>query len=389
MQRIGAPAGARVAGETFLHSMAQGGRAPGRGRRVVVVGGGIAGCAAAYYLARAGASVTVVERDAIASHASGANAGNLNPLYRTPPALVPQALAALAQHLELERELGRLGCERYALQPAPRVHLATGATDRPHLEEIAQAFARVPGFHATRLGRAELLRLEPRLGSDVAFGVAVTGNFAVDSGALTRALADGACRLGGNLLTGAADGLTSTGGRVTGVRLGERVVPCDAAVFATGPWVSQVQSWLGVEIPVEPLKGELLLVRLDGGAPATDFHLGSAAVYRRGRDEVWIGGTAQRCGFEAAPTADARAALLEAAQGIMPTLRAAQVLRHVAALRPVTPAGLPIAERAAGWENAYIANGGGMKGVLFAATMASALCGLVLGRDGHPMSPAR
>ena len=92
-------------------------------RRVVVVGGGIVGCATAYLLARAGATVTLIERDGIGAHASGCNAGNLNPLYRTPPTLVRFALEALALHREIFAELSLFGCAQYSLRPVRRVHL--------------------------------------------------------------------------------------------------------------------------------------------------------------------------------------------------------------------------------------------------------------------------
>jgi glycine/D-amino acid oxidase-like deaminating enzyme len=60
---------------------------------VVIIGGGVAGCATAYYLAKAGVKATIIERNGIASQASGFNAGGLNPLQG---AGIPGPLAALA-----------------------------------------------------------------------------------------------------------------------------------------------------------------------------------------------------------------------------------------------------------------------------------------------------
>ena len=57
---------------------------------VVVVGGGIIGCAVAFALARSGLRITLVEPDPFGAHASGNNPGNLNPFLNTPPALVPR-----------------------------------------------------------------------------------------------------------------------------------------------------------------------------------------------------------------------------------------------------------------------------------------------------------
>ena len=70
---------------------------------VVIIGGGVTGCAAAYYLSERGVSCTIVESTDIASHASGYAAGGLNPLegYEIPGLLSEFAMKAYLMHLEL------------------------------------------------------------------------------------------------------------------------------------------------------------------------------------------------------------------------------------------------------------------------------------------------
>src|SRR5215469_12995038 len=99
-------------------------------RRVAVVGGGIVGCAIAYRLTRAGFGVILLERDAIAAHASGRNAGNVNPLHGTPRSLVPFALEAFRLHREIRRELVRLGYPNAEAFSVKRVHLGYEEGDR-------------------------------------------------------------------------------------------------------------------------------------------------------------------------------------------------------------------------------------------------------------------
>jgi glycine/D-amino acid oxidase-like deaminating enzyme len=362
------------------------------GRRVVVVGGGVVGCAVGYFLARAGLGVTLVERDAIAAHASGRNAGNLNPLHRTPKQDLALALEALTLHREIAVELTEIGCGGYVLTPTLRVHLGCGEADRAELVATAALFSATAGFSASWLNRAELLAIDQRLAPAVAFGVVTTGNLTVDAGDLTRSLAAAMRRLNGQVIKGTVSGIMAASGRVTGVRIGDHVLPCDEVVFATGPWVADVEAWLGVNLGIEPVKGEMLLVRLPGGAPTHDFHLAEAALYRRGHDEVWIGGTTERRGFDVAPSDQARRDLLQGAARIMPQVIDAEVLDHVAALRPMAGSGSPITARASGWANAYFANGGGAKGVLFSVTIARTVRDMLispLGGDEVPPAEAK
>jgi len=348
-------------------------------RRVIVVGGGIVGCATAYVLARAGANVTLIERDRVGAHASGYNAGNLNPLYRTPPALVPFALEAFALHRAIFDELTLLGCAKYSLLPVGRVHLGHDEADRQELEETAALFASTPNFSSTWLDGDDLRRIEPRLDRGFDFGVMTSGTLSVDGGDLTRSMAEGAVRLNASILREAVSGVVTSCGRVTGVRIGPEIVPCDDVVFATGPWIAGMKSWLGVDIAVEPAKGELLVLGLPGGAPSHDFTWRSAALYRRRGDQMWVGGSMERRGFDSAPSAGVKTLLMDGASRIMPAIRRAALLGHVAALRPMTASDTPITEMAEGWENVYIANGGGTKGLLLSVGMAKSICEMLLG----------
>ena len=348
-------------------------------RRVVVVGGGIVGCATAYLLARAGATVTLIERDGIGAHASGHNAGNLNPLYRTPPTLVRFALEALELHRKIFAELSLFGCAQYSLRPVRRVHLGREEADRRELEQTAALFADTPTFPSTWLDRDDLHRIESRLDRSFDFGVMTSGGLSVDGADLTRSIAEGAVRFNAAILRGEVSGVVTSGAKVTGLRTGGGILPCDDVVFATGPWIAGVKSWLGIDVAVEPVKGALLILQLPDGAPSHDVIFGSTALYRRRRDQVWVGGSLDKRGLDSAPSGEAKERLLDGASRIMPAIRQAALLGHVAALRPMTASDTPIAQLAEGWENVYIANGGGTKGVLLSVGIANKLCELLLG----------
>jgi len=344
----------------------------------------VVGCAAAFELARAGYDVTLLERDAIAAHASGKSAGNLNPLIGTSPPQLRFAREAFALHREIAAALQAAGCGDYGLAPVKRVHLGREAADRPELEQLAAACNAGNGFSSHWLDRAALQRIEPRLAQDIAFGVLTEGSFSVSSADFTRALARGAARHGAKLVIALVTGIVTRNDRAVIVETNSGAIACDELVLATGPWVAATRDWLGIEIAVAPVKGQMLRLLLPGGAPEYDFTWQSTSLYKRQAEEVWAGGTLEHCGFDTTATAEARTALLDRAARIMPMVAQAQVLEHTAALRPMSVAGGVLAGAAPGWKNVYLANGGGAKGVLLSVAIARQLRNLLHAGPGEP-----
>ncbi len=357
--------------------------APPRPQSVVVVGGGVFGCAIAYQLAKRAIKTTLIERDAFGTHASGNNPGNLNPVHASPAALVGFALQSFALHQRLAGELAELGCTGYALQPVRRILLAFDDADRRALAHAAGMFQTsghaMQQFSTEWLERDELLRREARLSAAVCGGLLLDGNMSVDSAAYTNALAEGAARRGARLLRSDVVGLIRRHGRVVGVRTAHGNVACDALVLATGPWGEPTRQWTGFDARIAPVKGEMLRLQIDGAPLEYDFTRGMTSLYRRGADQCWVGVTKQAAGFDVSPTLQAREHLLETAAQMMPALRQATVLAHVAALRPMGAHGLPVIGPLPGCENVWLANGGGIKGVLLSAGVGLAIAQMVCG----------
>ena len=213
------------------------------------------------------------------------------------------------------------------------------------------------------------------------------GNKSVNAHALTCALADGAARLGAKSVRANVCELKTESKFVTAVQTDDQEIPCDAVVLATGAWVAEIQKWLGVSLPVKPVKGQLLRMKLPGEGLHYDLTCGVAGLYRRNQNEVWVGGTQEHAGFDETPTDEMREFLLKEAVRIMPEMARAELLEHTATLRPVTPSGFPIAGQSPGWNNVFIANGGGNKGVLLCTGIAQAIHDLVLtGRTAMPLN---
>lgn len=343
---------------------------------VVIIGGGAVGCAVAYYLSQAGITATLVERERIGGQASGYSAGGLNPLQGLPPVLQPLAMAAFHLHLDLWQALPQLTSPEGRGSRITVVKVAMEEREIPALQAEMAPFTCTPGFHGQWLDRDTLRQEEPRLSAGVLGGIAVSGNGIVDSYQYTAILAAAAQQAGATVRTGTVRGLQQTQGRVTGVQVDDTVLPCDAVVVATGPWVQAVETWLGLLVPVTPLKGEILRLQLDGPPLAQEYASAEVHLFLRG-DQVWCGATEEARGFDQAPSDTARRDLLARGVRLFPAIANATLVQHTACLRPVATDGLPILGQAPGWDNVYLATGGGKKGILLSPAMGKAIADLL------------
>jgi glycine oxidase len=352
----------------------------------IVVGGGITGAFTAYLLARRGAAVTVLERGPGDAQASANNPGGLNPLYGAgiPGPLGPLALAAFALHLDHRDEIARASGADFDFHHKRRLNLARDADDVRALERMHDAYAATDGFSARWVEADELRTIEPRLDAGIIRGLWAEGDATVDSAVYTQAVLTTAVHHGAAVVAAAAEGLDVEGDRVVGVRAEGDVLPCSGVVVATGPW-TDAAAWLGVPLPLEPVKGDLLLLEAEGGGVSTDFAWRDVMLYQTANEQVWLGGTEEHVGFDVRLSDAGRASLLERVAGVVPAMATARVVRQTTGLRPVTPDGQPIVGRAAGWTNAWLALGGGRKGMLLSAAMAAATTELVL--DGTTALP--
>ena len=362
---------------------------------VVVIGGGAAGCAAAFCLAEAGIRTTIVEREGVASYASGYSAGGLNPLQGAgiPGPLAPMAWQSFRMHLELWERLEEVSGVDFHARRINSVDAAFDDSEFAGLEETRALFEAADGFSAQWADASELLRDEPRLAGDVLGGLRLFGNAALDSRLFTQALRRAAESLGATVRRAGVTALQARGGSVEGVELDGGQIACDAVVVATGPWSGDAERWLGVPIPVEPLKGEILRLRPPGGHLSHDWAGAGVSLYARAGGLAWVGATEQRKGWDVRPSEWARRKLSSGAARLMPSFADAELALHTACLRPVTPDWLPILGRAPGWDNAYLATGAGKKGILLAPAMGGAVANLVAGGrpslDLSPFAPER
>ena len=356
---------------------------------VVVIGGGVAGCATAYYLSAAGVRVTLVEREGIGTQASGWSAGGLNPLHGIERPILPLAMESFRLHLALWPELERVTGQALRARRISMAYVASDDAAVSELLELRDVFedARDDGFSAQWLETAEFRTFEPRVSPRIAGALLTDGNAILDSHRLTVLLAEAAQKQGATVQAGTVTGIQQSDRRVTGVEVDGAVIPCDTAVVALGPWTGAAEGWLGVPLPVEPLKGEILRMTQSGPPLTSDVVAPGISLFGREDGQIWLASTQQRVGFDREPSEWAYRTLYDAAVHLMPSIAEASLLQQTVCLRPVTPDDLPLVGKVPGREGAYVATGGGTKGILLAPAMGRAVADLVL--TGQTALPAQ
>ena len=346
---------------------------------VAIIGGGAAGCAVAYYLGEAGITSTIIEREGVGSQASGYAAGGLNPLTGTgiPGPLADFAWESFQLHMGLHPKLKALTEIDYQLREVSEVMLTFDHSAVSELEEIADRFTATDGFSASLADGTRVGQLDSRITGKFAGAVFKTGNYALDSQSFTVALSAAAQASGATLRPGTVRGLERRGYHVTRVLLEDGELDCGQVVLAMGPWSRAAESWLDTYIPVDPLKGEILRMRLPGEPLPHDVSGGGASIYSKPDGLAWCGTTEDWRGFDRQPLPETRDRILAGVKRILPSITDATVEMHTACLRPVTPDWLPIIGRVQGYENTWLATGAGKKGILLAPGFGKSVADLI------------
>ena len=365
------------------------------GYDVVVVGGGLVGTSLAYELACRGAAVALLDR-ADPGRASDAGAGILSPetTWRTDAVWFPFAAEAGAHYPGLVERLAGDGAPDpgYARTGLLSVSLSEG--DEPWFENLARhALERAPDDVAEVPVTEARARL-PVLGHlrRALFNRAAAR---IDGRALTASLRHGCGARGVEVLAAGALGLDTSGDRATGVRTAEGAVAADAVVVAAGAWTPAVAEWLSVSLPVRPVKGQIVHLRVDdpardpGNWPIAQPVLGHYLVPWPDR-RVACGGTFEdRQAFDPRPTAAGTHELLRECLKLAPGLAEAALIEVRVGFRPCTPDDLPLLGPVPGWRNVHVDTGHGAEGLLAGPYSGAVVAAEVLGDERSLTAAAR
>jgi D-amino-acid dehydrogenase len=357
------------------------------GADVVVVGGGLVGASLAYELVAAGASTILIDRHD-PGRATDAGAGILSPETRQDPDpdLFAVGMAAARHYQSLTARLYEDGATDVGFAVTGSMLVAERPGDDAVMDEAVQlSIGRNPGLVA-EIDPAEAARHFPLL-APVRRALFNPAGRRVDGRVLTAALRRAASRQGLRVVDGVATGMS--GGRALGsvsaVVTSEGTVPAGAVAIAGGAWSAEFDRVLGVEIPVTPLKGQIVHLALPGTdsrhwpivQPVLGFYL---VPWPDGR--VACGGTMEAAeGFDDRPTAHGVHQLLRECLRTAPGLSAATVVETRVGSRPATPDDRPILGPVPGWTNAFVATGHGAEGLLLGPYSALLVARTILGLD--------
>lgn len=361
---------------------------------VIIVGAGVVGCAAANALASAGLRPLVVERDAIASHASGFAFGELLPWWGpgVPGPLFPLARECMALHRDLNPALKEeTGIDTgFGMRSALSIAFDQGALRLLHTRGGWLAEENVA---ARRLSAEEVRRIEPRISPEVAGGLYVDEVGILESYKLVLALAEAAERRGATIRHGNVNGIEWQGERAVAVRLDSGRIGCGHLVLAAGPWTRTFGKWLGTPVPVRPQRGQILRLELSEKPVLTYLAWDNCYATTKEDGLLWAGSTEEEVGFDERLTPEGRDFILKGLVRALPAALEARVVNHTACLRPISADGLPILGLIPGTSNVYAATGTGRNGLLLAPGIGLALAQLITQRGATlpiaPFSPAR
>ena len=351
------------------------------GRRdVIVVGGGIIGCLTAYLLSREGLKVTIVEADAVASHASGFAFGGLGPLEGAgiPDPLLGFSVWCLERHASLSPELEEASGVDTQFHLRDRLILAFDDSEALRYKEEIKWQKDVKGFHVEWLDQADVLKVEPRANPACLGASYAQGTGAIEAYRYNLAAAQAAEKFGAEILLRRVTGLISQGGRCSGVTLETGQLEAGAVVLAVGPWSQQASSWCGVELPVTPLKGQVIRLQLTTDPMRASLNYAGSYAASKPDGLIWAGTTEEEAGFDVGITTAARDKIMGDLLKMAPSLADAELVQQTACLRPISADGLPIVGKVPGWENLYVGTGSGRKGILWSTGMCHGLADLIV-----------
>jgi sarcosine oxidase subunit beta len=332
------------------------------GAEVVVIGGGIIGASIAYFSAKQGCKVTVLERQSLSSGASGACDGTLFLQTKNPGPHLELAMRSLALYRALKDELD-LDIEYAPMGGMCLIEDEAQAELMRHTLELQHS----SGLAVELLNIREARKLEPLLGEHLWGATYCAADAQVNPLLVTRAFSRAAARLGASVRLGVqVTDFVWENGRVRGVQTDQGPVYSDFVVNAAAVWAPALTAKYGYEPPIIPRRGQILVT--EQLPPGTIRHLLLCACYLTAKHHpellnmkerqhrlgvgliveqtasggLLLGSTREFVGFDRQTTLAGMEAVAAHICQDMPALRRVNVIRAFAGLRPRTPDGMPI-----------------------------------------------
>ncbi len=348
-------------------------------KQVVIVGGGVIGLLTAFNLAGEVDQVVVCDKGGLGGESSWAGGGIVSPLY---PWRYSPAVTALAHW-----------SQDFYPQLGDRLHAATGIDPQVHVtglywldlddEAEALAWAGREGRPLSKVAVAEAYSAVPVLGPGFASAVYMAGVANVRNPRLLKSLKAALQKLPNVILKEhcPVTGFIREGERIAGVETVEGVIAADEVVLTAGAWSGDLLRPLGFELPVVPVKGQMILFKCaEDFLPSMVLAKGRYAIPRRD-GHILVGSTLEHAGYDKTPTDEALDSLRASAIELVPALAGAELAGHWAGLRPGSPEGVPYIGRVPGCEGLWLNCGHYRNGLVLAPASCQLFSDLLAGRE--------
>lgn len=376
---------------------------------VIVIGAGAVGSASAYFLARAGKRVTVLEKKDSCMGTGGATGGLLSWFTKKPGyhldlflrsrRLFPMLAEELEGDIGLQYDVGTLQIIENDLE----------------LELVKQSMLRedIPeGFHLEMLNHQQLHEIEPYMADNLTNALLIPESGYIDVFKYIYALVANAKRLGAEFCNETeVTGFIREGNRVIGVHTNRGDYYADTVVNCCGTWGGQIASMLGYDtLPIKPRRGQIVAMEPCGprvmhmitssSYQTVKFHpelITDETIKRTGytfaleqsdAGTILINGTREFADFDKGISFDGIRLMIQGAAKIYPCLKDMKIMRMFAGLRPYTPDGLPIVGQLGDLEGFIMACGHEGDGIALSPITGSIVADLVCnGEASFDISP--
>ncbi|MBU0465809.1 MAG: FAD-binding oxidoreductase [Proteobacteria bacterium] len=318
---------------------------------VLVIGAGVRGLSIAYSLAKAGVDVMVIEKRFVAAGASGLNMGLVNISGKAPEHYTLLSLMSANMYPNFIEELGAdIEYERNGSFPG----IAKNPEDWERLNQVVTERNQVADINMRMMDINEMRELEPDFSPQLLGGAYCPVDGGVNALKLTRALARAGLEKGVSIKSKCEVlDIRVSSNRIESVVTSLGNIGTHVVVNAAGIHVPAIAKMIGVEVPIFPERGQLIITEA-----LPKFLSRAVESYKQFADgQVLIGYANERVGENTWVTTEMISRFAKEVIQVFPILKQAKAIRCAAALRPMTPDRLPIFEKVADISDFYIAVG--------------------------------
>ena len=371
----------------------------------VVIGGGLIGTASAYYLAKMGLSVELVEKKDIASETSSGCADSLALQTKAPGPKLTLARESVRLYSGLSEELG------YDLEFRNEGAMIA-AMNEAEVEYVSSLVERLGAADVPvdLLDATDAREIQPALSPGVLAASYCSLDCHINPLRVSAGFVAGAERLGVRVRRGTeVTGLVVESGRIAGVETSQGRIDTPIVVDAAGVWSPAIARMAGIELSVIPRKGQILVTEalppiVRGRVFTARYLMSKQSKAEGGRlpgyssgmilgqqanGNFLVGSTREYAEMDTRSTYGAIVDLASQAVELLPRLGNVHMIRAFAGLRPATPDGLPVIKRYSEVEGFIVATGHEGDGICLAPVTGAIVAEIASGRidDYHQFVP--